>query len=146
METDIVIPIKCGHMIFMSDRVRIADNSKVIHLVTFILLISSTILGISYLFDSNASDNEVLFYMGVLIVITSGIAVIFMLTRSIKKEVYYADIRQIMLKQNYNGDYIANMKLKKGSIRYIALNNDQHDFDLFMDEINRYSLKTQFKK
>jgi hypothetical protein len=146
METDSIIPIKCGHMIFMSDRVRIADNSKVIHLVTFILLISSTILGLSYLFDSNTSGNVVLFYMGVLIVITSGIAIIFMLTRSIKKEVHYAEIRQILVKQNFNGDYIANVKLKKGSIRYIALNSSQHDFDMFMNEINKYSLKTQLKK
>jgi hypothetical protein len=140
------IPIKCGYMIFLHDRIRIADNSKVIHLVTFVLLISSTILGISYLFDSNASGNELLFYMGVFIVISSGIAIIFMLTRSIKEEVYYSEIRQILLKQNYNGDYIANVKLSKGSIRYIALNNNRHDFDLFMDEINRYSVKTQFKK
>ena len=146
MKTDNTIPIKCGHMLFMDDRIRIADNSKVIHLVTFVLLISSSMLGISYLIDSNANGNMVLFYMGALIVITSGFAIIFMLTRSIKKELYYAEIRQIMLKQNYNGDYIANVKLKKGSIRYIALNNSQHDFDMFMDKINKYSLKIQFKK
>lgn len=133
-------------MVFLNDRILIADNSKVIHLFTIILLIFSAAMGISYLFDSSTTDSTLMFYMGFLIVLTSGIAILFMLTRSIKKELYYAEIRQIMLKQNYNGDYIANVKLKRGSIRYIAMNNNRQYFDIFMNKISEHSLRAELRK
>ena len=133
-------------MVFLNDRILIVDNSKVIHLFTIILLIFSAAMGISYLFDSSTTDSTLMFYMGFLIVLTSGIAILFMLTRSIKKELYYAEIRQIMLKQNYNGDYIANVKLKRGSIRYIAMNNNRQYFDIFMNKISEHSLRAELRK
>ena len=133
-------------MVFLNDRILIADNSKVIHLFTIILLICSAAMGTSYLFESSGTESTLLFYMGFLIVLTSGIAILFMLTRSIKKELYYAEIRQIMLKQNYNGDYIANVKLKKGSIRYIAMNNNRQYFDIFMNKISEHSLRAELRK
>ncbi len=131
-------------MIFLEDRMRISDNSKAIHIVTFVLLISACILGISYVVDSSAATEPTLFYMGVLIVISSGFAILFMLTRTVSKELLYSDIQRIILRKNYNGDIIANIKLRRGRIRYIAMNNSVEDYHLLLDEIEKYNLQSEF--
>lgn len=132
-------------MIFLDDRMRISDNSKFIHLVTFALLISACILGISYLIDNSAANEPTLFYMGVLIVLSSGFAIIFMLTRTVSRELLYSDIQRIILKKNYNGDIIANVKLKKGRIRYIAMNSSQQDYDSFLNKVEEHQIYSEFK-
>lgn len=131
-------------MIFLEDRMRISDNSKAIHIVTFVLLISACILGISYVVDNSAATEPTLFYMGVLIVISSGFAILFMLTRTVSKELLYSDIQRIILRKNYNGDIIANIKLRRGRIRYIAMNNSVEDYHLLLDEIEKYNLQSEF--
>jgi arginine exporter protein ArgO len=146
MKTDNKIPIKCGYLMFRGDRLSISDNSKTIHIVTFILLIASCILGISYLVENSAATEPLLFYMGILIVLTSGMAMGFMLTRTVKGELFYSDIHQIRLKQNYNGDFIANIKLKKGRIRYVALTNNQLYYDSFLNKTNEFSIQTELTK
>jgi arginine exporter protein ArgO len=143
MKTDNKIPIKCGYLMFRGDRLSISDNSKTIHIVTFVLLIASCILGISYLVENSASTEPLLFYMGILIVLTSGMAMGFMLTRTVKGELFYSDIHQIRLKKNYNGDFIANIKLKKGRIRYVALTNNQLYCDSFLNKTNEFSIQTE---
>lgn len=129
---------------FRGDRLSISDNSKTIHIVTFILLIASCILGISYLVENSISSEPLLFYMGILIVLTSGMAMGFMLTRTVKGELLYSDIHQIRLRKNYNGDFIANIKLKKGRIRYIALTNNEQDYHSFLNKTNELSIQTEF--
>jgi arginine exporter protein ArgO len=146
MKTDNKIPIKCGYLMFRGDRLSISDNSKTIHIVTFILLIASCILGISYLVENSAATEPLLFYMGILIVLTSGMAMGFMLTRTVKGELFYSDIHQIRLKQNYNGDFIANIKLKKGRVRYVALTNNQLYYDSFLNKTNEFSIQTELTK
>jgi hypothetical protein len=121
----------------------IADNSKSIHVVIFVLLIASCVLGISYLVNNNISTEPISFIMGILIVLTSGMAMGFMFTRTFKGELFYSDIHQIRLKKNYNGDFIANIKLKKGRIRYVALTNNQADYDSFLHKTNEFSIKTE---
>lgn len=129
---------------FLPDRLTITDNSKAIHIVTFILLISACMLGISYLVENSTSSEPLLFYMGILIVLTSGMAMGFMLTRTVKGELLYSDIHQIRLKKNYNGDFIANIKLKRGRIRYIALTNNERDYHSFLNKTNELSIQTEF--
>lgn len=128
---------------FQNDRLSISDNSKGIHIVIFVMLIASCILGISYLLGHDAATEPLLFYMGILIVLTSGMAMGFMFTRTFKGELFYSDIHQIRLKKNYNGDFVANIKLKKGRIRYIALTNNQNDYDSFLSKTNEFSIQTQ---
>jgi hypothetical protein len=143
MKTDNKIPIKCGYLVFKNDRLNIADNSKSIHVVIFVLLIASCVLGISYLVNNSISTEPLSFIMGILIVLTSGMAMGFMFTRTFKGELFYSDIHQIRLKKNYNGDFIANIKLKKGRIRYVALTNNQVDYDSFLHKTNEFSIKTE---
>ncbi len=128
---------------FQQDRLSIIDNSRSIHIVVFILLIASCLLGISYLVQNSPSVEPILFYMGILIVLTSGMAMGFMLTRTFSGELYYSDINQIRLKKNYNGDFIANIKLKKGKIRYVALTNNKTDYDSILNKMNEFSIQTQ---
>ncbi len=128
---------------FQQDRLNIIDNSKSIHIVVFVLLIASCLLGISYLVQNSPSTEPILFYMGILIVLTSGMAMGFMFTRTFSGELYYSDINQIRLKKNYNGDFIANIKLKKGKIRYVALTNNKTDYDSILNKINEFSIQTQ---
>jgi len=128
---------------FQNDRLNIADNSKSIHILIYVLLIASCALGISYLVKNSISTEPLLFSMGILIVLTSGMAMGFMFTRTFKGELYYSDIHQIRLKKNYNGDFIANIKLKKGRIRYVALTNNQADYDFFLNKTNEFSIKTK---
>ncbi len=128
---------------FQKDHLSIRDNSKSIHVVIYILLIASCALGISYLVNNTLSAEPLSFTMGILIVLTSGMAMGFMFTRTFKGELFYSDINQIRLKKNYNGDFIANIKLKKGRIRYVALTNNQADYDSFLNKTNEFSIKTQ---
>ena len=143
MKADNKIPIKCGYLMFQKDRLSIQDNSKSIHVVIFALLIASCALGISYLLNNSVSGQPLLFIMGILIVLTSGMAMGFMLTRTFKGELYYSDIHQIRLKKNYNGDFIANIKLKRGRIRYVAFTNNQTDYDSFLNKTNEYRINTE---
>jgi len=143
MKTDNKIPIKCGYLVFKNDRLNIADNSKSIHVVIFVLLIASCVLGIFYLVNNSISTEPLSFIMGILIVLTSAMAMGFMFTRTFKGELFYSDIHQIRLKKNYNGDFIANIKLKKGRIRYVALTNNQADYDFFLNKTNEFSIKTK---
>jgi len=146
MKTDNKIPIKCGYLVFKNDRLNIADNSKSIHVVIFVLLIASCVLGIFYLVNNSISTEPLSFIMGILIVLTSAMAMGFMFTRTFKGELFYSDIHQIRLKKNYNGDFIANIKLKKGRIRYVALTNNQVDYDSFLHKANEFSIKTELLK
>jgi len=142
MKTDNKIPIKCGYMMFHKNKLDIADNSKAIHIVIFILLIASCALGISYLLGNSPSGEPLLFYMGILIVLSSGMAMGFMFTRTYKGELYYSDIHQIKLLKNYNGDFIANIKLKKGKIRYVALTNNRHDYESIVHKTSELHIST----
>jgi hypothetical protein len=81
--------------------------------------------------------------MGVLIVLTSGMAMGFMMTRTARDELFYAEIHQIKLKKNYNGDFIANIKLKKGKIRYVALTNNKRDYHFLVDKTNELHIQTE---
>lgn len=142
MKTDNRIPIKCGFLVFERDRLSIFDNSRTVHLITFTLLLASCTLGISYIAGNDVSEEPVLFIMGILILISSGLALGFMLTRTSRKELLYANIHKIKLKKNYNGDFIANIKLKQGRIRYVALNNKKQDCDHFVNKTREYSIQT----
>jgi uncharacterized membrane protein YtjA (UPF0391 family) len=142
MKTDNRIPIKCGFLVFERDRLSIFDNSRTIHLITFTLLLASCALGFSYIAGNDASDEPVLFIMGILILLSSGLALGFMLTRTSRKELLYTNIHKIKLKKNYNGDFIANIKLRQGRIRYVALNNKKQDCDLFVNKTREHSIQT----
>jgi hypothetical protein len=143
MKADNRIPIKCGYLMFKGDRLNISDNSKTVHVLTFVLLIAACLTGISYLIQNSAAEKPVLFFMGVLIVLTSGMAMGFMMTRTARDELFYAEIHQIKLKKNYNGDFIANIKLKKGKIRYVALTNNERDYHFLVDKTNELHIQTE---
>lgn len=143
MKADDKIPIKCGYLMFQNDRLSIADNAKSIHMVIIVLLIAACILGISYLINNSVSTEPILFIMGILIILTSSMAIGFMLTRTFKRELFYSDINQIRLKKNYNGDFIANIKLKKGRIRYVALTSNKVDYDSFLNKTNEFRIRTE---
>lgn len=128
-------------MIFLNDRVEIADNTQTVHFIIYALLISSLFLGLSYILENSWANHPTLFVMGIMIVTTSGLAIIFMLTRSVCKALPYGEIDRIKLRKNYNGEYAANIKIKKGRVRYIALNRDPGAFDLFVTKSREHAIR-----
>ena len=47
--------------------------------------------------------------------------------------------------ENIGGAYKAKIKLKKGKIRFVHLKNNRKDFNLFINKVNEYKLKTDFQ-
>ncbi len=145
MKTDNKVPLQSGYLTFLRDRLVISDNSRLEKIIILIGFFSSSIYGVTCVVSYNSIEGPIMYYSGVLILITWVFATPLLINRTYKHVLYYKEIGKINMKENIGGVYQAIFKLKKGKTRFVYLNNNKKDFKLFINKLNKYQLKTEFQ-
>lgn len=145
MKTDNKVPLKNGYLTFLRDRLEISDNSNLEKIIILIGFFSSSIYGVSCVISYTSTEGPIMYYSGVLILITWVFATPLLIKRTYRHVLYYKEIGEISMTENISGDYKAIFKLKKGKTRFVYLNNNKKDFKLFINKLNEFQLKTEFQ-
>jgi hypothetical protein len=145
MKTDNKVPLKIGYLTFLKDRLEISDNSRMEKIFILIGFFSSSLYGLSCVLWYSSLEGPLMYYSGIMILITWVLATPFLIRRTYKHVLYYKEIGRINMKENIGGDYKAKFKLKKGKIRFVHLNKNRKHFKLFINKLNEYHLKTEFQ-
>jgi len=144
MKADNRIPLKSGYLTFLKDRMEISDNSRIEKIFILIVFFSSSLYGLSSVLSYSSTEGPLMYYSGIMILITWALATPFLITRTYKQVLFYKEIGKINMKENIGGDYKAKFKLKKGRIRFVHLNKNQKHFKLFINKLHEFQLKTEF--
>ena len=145
IKTDNKVPLKNGYLTFLRDRLEISDNSRLEKIIVLIGFFSSSLYGLSCVISYNSIEEPIMYYSGILILMTWALATPFLIRRTYSQVLYYKEIRRINMLENIGGDYKAKIKLKKGKIRFVHLKNNKKDFKLFINKLDEYKLKTEFQ-
>jgi hypothetical protein len=145
MKTDNKIPLKNGYLTFLRDRLEISDNSRLEKIFILIGFFSSSIYGLSCVISYSSTEGAIMYYSGVMILITWVLAIPLLINRTYRHVLYYNDISKINMQENIGGDYKAKFKLKKGKIRFVHLKKNREDTALFISKLNEFKLKTEFQ-
>lgn len=145
MKTDNKVPLKIGYLTFLKDRLEISDNSRIEKVFILIGFFSSSLYGLSCVLSYSGIDEPLMYYSGIMILITWVFATPFLIRRTYKQVLYYKEIGKINMMENIGGDYKAKFKLKKGRIRFVHLDRDRTHFKLFINKLKEYHLKTEFQ-
>lgn len=146
MKTDNKIPLKCGYLTFLTDRLEICDNSRLEKIFILIGFFSSSIYGLSCVISYTSIDQPVMYYSGILILLTWVLAIPLLIKRTYRQVLYYEDIGKIKMEEIIGGDFKASFKLKKGKIRFVYLKKNRKDFKLLINKLNEFKLKTEFQQ
>ncbi len=145
MKTDNKVPLKSGYLTFLRDRLEISDNSNLEKVIILIGFFSSTIYGVSCVVSYTSVDGPIMYYSGVMILITWVLAIPLLINRTYRCVLFYHEIGKINMEENVSGDYKATFKLKKGKTRFVYLNNNKKDFKLFINKLNEFQLKAEYQ-
>ena len=138
------IPLKNGYLTFLRDRLEISDNcgaEKTLILIGFFI---STLYGLWCVLSYNAIENPIMYYSGIMILLTWALASPFLIRRTYKQVLYYKEIGNINMLENPGGDFKARIKLKRGRIRFVHLKKSQKHVRLFLNNLNEFHLKTAY--
>jgi hypothetical protein len=145
MKTDNKIPLKNGYLTFLRDRLEISDNSRLEKIFILIGFFSSSLYGLSCVISYSSAEGAIMYYSGVMILITWVLAIPLLINRTYRHVLYYNDISKINMQENIGGDYKAKFKLKKGKIRFVHLKKNRENAALFIRKLNEFKLKTEFQ-
>ena len=144
MTTNNKVPLKSGYLTFLKDRLEISDNSRIEKIFILLGFFSSSLYGFYSVLAYTGTEQPLMYYSGVLILITWALASPFLITRTYKQVLYYHEIGRIKMKENHGGDYRAKFKLKRGKNRFVHLKRNKKHFKLFIRNLNEYHLKTDY--
>lgn len=142
MKTDNKVPLKNGYLTFLTDRLEISDNSRLEKIIILIGFFSSSLYGLSSVLSYNSVDGPIMYYSGIMILITWALATPFLIRRTYKQVLFYNEIGKINMMENQGGDYKARFQLKKGRIRLVHLS--KNNFTLFINKLKEFHLETEF--
>lgn len=145
MKTDNIVPLKIGYLTFFRDRLEISDNSRIEKIFILTGFFSSSLYGLSCVLSYSSIEEPIMYYSGIIILITWALATPFLIRRTYKQVLYYNEIGRINMQENIGGDYKAKFKLNKGKIRFVHLTSDCKCFKRFINKLNEYQLKTEFQ-
>lgn len=140
MKTDNIVPLKNGYLTFLRDRMEISDNCRIEKVFILSGFFASTLYGLWSVLSYSSLEGPIMYYSGIMILVTWALASPFLIRRTYKQVLYYNEIGRINLKENTGRDFKARFRLKKGKIRFVHLNNKH--FNLFVDKLNEFHLKT----
>jgi len=84
-----------------------------------------------------------MYYSGILILLTWVAATPFLIKRTYKQVVFYHEIGNINLRQNFEGEFRAKINLKRGKIRLVHLNRNRNHVNSMIDKLREYQLETK---
>ncbi len=126
------------------DRMEISDNSRIVQIFMLVTFMGSCLYAITCITGYDRANEPLVFYSGIIVLVLWGIAIPIMFTRTYQRNLRYIDINSIKINRNFAGDFIARIKLKKGKIRFLAMNGNQQEFDCFvqhLDEIRSFAIE-----
>jgi hypothetical protein len=145
MKTDNKIPLKIGYLTFLKDRLEISDNSRIEKILILTVFFTSSLYALWCVLSFSNVDQPLMYYSGIMILITWALATPFLISRTYKHVLYYREIGMIDMKENVGGGFRAMFKLKKGKIRLVHLDRDRTHFKQFMNQLKANQLKTVFQ-
>ena len=134
------VPLKCGYLTFLSDRIEISDNSKTERIFILIVFFCTSIYGLSCVLSYSSIDGPVMYYSGIGILLTWVFSTPFLIRRTYRQVLFYNEIGKIELNGNFEGSLSATFNLKKGKTRFVYLNNNKNDIGIFMDNLKELRL------
>lgn len=145
MKTDNKVPLKNGYLTFLKDRLEISDNSRIEKIFILLGFFSSSLYGLSCVLSYSSIESPLMYYSGIMILITWTLATPFLITRTYKQVLYYNEIGGIKMLENHGGNYKAKFKLKRGRNRFVYLNKNKKHFKLFIKKLNEYHLNSDIQ-
>ncbi|MCG8307762.1 MAG: hypothetical protein MI975_10270 [Cytophagales bacterium] len=145
MKTDNRVPLQYGYLTFLRDRLEITDNCRMEKILILIGFFSSTLYGLWCVLAYTGAGNPVMYYSGILILLTWAFATPFLIKRTYKQVLFYKEIGKINMQENYGGEYRAMFRLKRGKIRFVHLDKNKKHVKLFVRKLNELHIKTEFQ-
>lgn len=145
MKTENKVPLKSGYLIFLWDRLEITDNSKIEKIFILIVFFASSIYGLTNVLSYSATEGPVLYYSGISILITWTVASPLLILRTYRHVLYFNEIGKINLKESIGGDIKVKFVLRKGRTRFVHLGRDKRHFELFVNKLEEFKLKSEFQ-
>lgn len=139
------IPLKNGYLTFLRDRLEISDNCNAEKAFILIGFFTSSLYGLWSVLSYNAGESPIMYYSGIMILITWTLATPFLIRRTYKQVLYYKEIGRINMMENYGGGFKARFRLKRGRIRFVHLKKNQKHLKLFLSNLNEFHLKTEYQ-
>jgi hypothetical protein len=137
------VPLKIGYLTFLKDRLEISDNSRIEKISILTGFFISSFYGLWCVLSYNSNDHPLVYYSGIMILITWALATPFLISRTYKHVLYYREIGKINMKKNTGGDFKAMIKLKRGGTRFVHLDRNTKNFKLFINQLKANQLKTE---
>lgn len=142
MKTNNKIVLNGGYLTFLKDRMEIQDNSKLEKILILLGFFASSLYGLYFMLAYTGSENPMMYYSGVLILIIWALATPFLIQRTYKQVLFYKEIGEIDMQHIDNGDFKAILKLKKGKVRCIYLKRNSKNLKELVNKLNENHLKT----
>lgn len=145
MKSDNKIPLKSGYLTFLRDRLEITDNSGIEKKFILTGFFTSSLYGLWCVLSYTGIENPIMYYSGVLILLTWALATPYLIRRTYKHVLFYDEIGRISMIENIGGDYKAMFNLKRGRIRFVHLNKNRKHYKLLVNKLNEFQLKTEIQ-
>ena len=145
MKTNNKIPLKIGYLTFLKDRLEIIDNSRIEKKLILSGFFISTSYGLWCVLSYSSLENPIIYYSGIMILLTWSFATPLLILRTYKQVLYYHEIGNINMQEMSRGDLRARFILKRGGIRLVYLNNNKKHFRQLINKLNEFHLKAEIR-
>ncbi|NJN27567.1 MAG: hypothetical protein HC819_17125 [Cyclobacteriaceae bacterium] len=139
------IPLKCGHLYFLNDRMIIADRSRMEQLLTLIVFFFTSGYGMYNIISFTAAEHPIYYYSGVMALLSWVFATPLLIGRCYRQVLYYQEIGTINIRKMPGGEINANFKLKKGQTRFVYLNNSKENINRLLNKLEELQLELEFQ-
>ena len=136
------VPLKIGYLTFQKDRLEIFDNSRVEKISILAGFFGSSLYGLWCVLSFSSQVQPLMYYSGIMILITWALATPFLISRTYREVLYYKEIGMINLKKNSGGGFRAMIRLKRGKTRFVYLDRNQKHFSSFVNQLKLNRLNT----
>ncbi len=145
MKTGSTIRLKSGYLTFLKDRIEISDNSKIEQILILIVFFTTSIYGLVCVVTYTNTEGPMMYYSGIIILLTWALSSPLLIRRTFKHVLYYNEIGKINMKENFGGGFSARFKLKRGQIRFVYLNSNRNDIEIFLNKLSEFQLESDIK-
>ena len=145
MEMEDKVPLRFGYLTFFKDRLVIEDNGRLEKVLILISFFSSSLYGLWCVLTYTSLVMPIMYYSGILILLTWVVATPFLIRRTYKQVLFYNEIGKINLMESFGGDFKARFNLRKGKIRLVHMDKNRLHVNLMINKLRENRLKTEFQ-
>ncbi len=145
MKKDNKIPLRGGYLTFLKDRMEISDNSRLEKILILVVFFSTSLYGLYNMLTYSSMEGPMMYYSGMIILITWALATPFLIRRTYKHVLFYNEIGEVDMMEHVGGAFQVKLQLKKGKIRMIHLGRNRKNVNLFIKQINTHHLGKDYQ-